>query len=107
MHPSKALLVKKEIENYLNVRFIKHIDYLEWMANIVPITKSNGKIRVCIEFHDINNAYPKYDFPLPNIDMIMDSIIGHDTLSLMDGFSRYNQILINPVDQHKTAFTTP
>jgi hypothetical protein len=25
----------------------------------------------------------------------------------MDGFSRYNQIQIHPVDQYKTAFTTP
>jgi len=53
-------------------------------------------------------SFPKDDFPLPNIDMIMDSIVGHDTLSFMDRFSRYNnQILINLADQHKIAFTTP
>ena len=28
-------------------------------------------------------------------------------LSLMDGFSGYNQILVAPADQHKTAFITP
>lgn len=56
------------------------------MDNIVPISKSTGEIQVCIDFRDINNACPKDDFPLPNIDMIMDSIVGHDTLSFMDGF---------------------
>jgi len=62
---------------------------------------------ICTNFHDINNACPKYDFPLSNIDMIMDSIVGQDTLSFINGVLRYNQILINLVDQHKIAFTTP
>jgi len=43
----------------------------------------------------MNNVCPKYDFPLPNIDMSMDSIIGHDTLSFMNYFLGYNKILIN------------
>ena len=34
MHPSKAILVKNEIEKYLNVGFIRQIDYFEWMSNI-------------------------------------------------------------------------
>jgi len=107
MHHSKALLVKKEIKKYLQARFIESIDYSEWMSNIVLVTKPIGEIWVCTNFHDINNDYPKDDFPLPSIDMIVDSISGHDMLSFMDDFSCYNQILINLADRHKTAFTTP
>ena len=44
---------------------------------------------------------------LPNIDMIVDLTIGHEILSLMDGFYGYNQIHIVEKDQHKMAFTTP
>lgn len=44
MHPSKALLVKKEIEKYMNIGFIKPIDYSKWMDNIVPVTKPTGEI---------------------------------------------------------------
>ena len=50
------------------------------MANILLIIKLTIEIRICIEFRDINNACPKDDFPSSNINMIMDSIIGHDTL---------------------------
>lgn len=39
--------------------------------------------------------------------MIVDYIAGHALLSFMDGFSRYNQIFINPQDQFKNAFNTP
>ena len=44
MHPFKVLLVKKEIEKYLQVGFIEPIDYSKWMSNIIPITKPIGEI---------------------------------------------------------------
>ena len=74
---------------------------------MVPITKPSGDIRICTDFRDLNKACPKDDFPLPNIDMIVDLTAGHEILSLMDGFSGYNQIKIAEEDQHKTTFTTP
>ena len=52
-------------------------------------------------------ACPKDDFPLPNIDIIVDLTVRHEMLSLMDGFSSYNQIKIVEEDQHKMTFTTP
>lgn len=42
--------------------------------------------------------YPKDDFPLPNIDILVDLTVGHEMLSLMDGFSSYNQIQIAEKD---------
>ena len=46
------------------------------------------------------------DFPLPHIDMLVDSTAGHPMLSFMDGFSRYNQILMALEDMEKTSFIT-
>ena len=74
---------------------------------MVLVTKPSGEIRICTNFRDLNKACPKDDFSLPNIDMIVDLTAGHEILSLMDGFSRYNQIKIVEEDQHKTTFTTP
>ena len=105
MHPHVALLVKAELEKLLNARFIWVIDYAEWISNIVPISKPNGSIRVCTDFRDVNRACPKDDFPLPNIDMIVDMTVGFKMYSLMDGFSGYNQIKIALEDQEKIAFT--
>ena len=61
---------------------------------------------MCIEFIDLNKACPKDSFPLPHIDMLVDATTSHKLLSFMDAFSGYNQILIHPVDQEKTAFIT-
>ena len=41
------------------------------------------------------------------MDHILQRVFGSSRISLLDGFSRYNQILVQPEDQAKTAFTTP
>ena len=107
MHPKIALLVKAELEKMLDAKVIHPIAYSEWISNMVLVTKPLGDIRIYTEFKDLNKACPKDDFPLPNIDMIVDLTAGHEILSLMDGFLGYNQIQIVEEDQHKTAFTTP
>jgi hypothetical protein len=105
MHPHIALLVKAELKKLLDVGFIRPIDYVEWLSNIVPVSKLDGNIRVSTNFRDLNKAYPKDGFPLPNIDIIVDFMIGHGMLSLMDIFYSYNQIKIVSNDQ--TIFTYP
>ena len=76
------------------------------MANVVPIPIKDGKVRVCVDFRDLNKASPKDDFPLPHIDMLVDSTARHPMLSFMYGFSGYNQILMALEDMEKTSFIT-
>ena len=78
----------------LEANFIEPIDYPEWVSNIVPIGKASGGIHICSDFWDLNLTCPEDDFPLPNIDIIVDFTVGHEMLSLMDGFSYCNQIKI-------------
>ena len=54
--------------------------------------KANGKWRMCVDFMDLNKACPKDSFPLPRINQLVDSTVGHKLLMFMDAFSRYNQI---------------
>ena len=68
------------------------MQYLEWIANIVPIKKKNGQIRVCVDFRDLNSACPKDDFPLPITEVMVDATTSHEVLSFMDGSLGYNQI---------------
>ena len=82
------------------------VEYPEWLANFVPVPKKDYKVRVCVDFRDLNKANPKDDFPLPHIDMLVDSTIGHAMFSFIDGFSSYNQILMALEDREKTSFIT-
>ena len=69
--------------------------------------KKDGRIRVCVDYSDLNKTSPKDDFPLPNIHILVDNTTGHEIYSFMDGFSGYNQILLDEDDREKTAFITP
>ncbi|RVW95265.1 Transposon Ty3-I Gag-Pol polyprotein [Vitis vinifera] len=64
----------------------------EWLANVVPVPKKDGKVRVCVDFRDLNKVSPKDDFPFPYIDMLVNSTTGHSMLSFMDGFSGLKNI---------------
>ena len=70
------------------------------------VKKTNGKWRMCVDFTDLNKAYPKDSYPLPRINQLVDSTVGHRLLSFMDAFSGYNQIRIDKADQEKTSFVT-
>ena len=74
------------------------------MSSMFP--KNEGKVRVCVDFRDLNEASPKDDFSLPHIDMVVDNAVGHSMLSFMDGFFGYNQILMAPKNIEKTSFIT-
>ena len=83
------------------------VNYPGWLANVVPVPKKDGKVRMCVDFQDLNKASPKDDFPLPHIDVLLDNTVGHALLSFMDGFSGYNQIKMALEDMEKTSFITP
>lgn len=40
------------------------------------------------------------------IDTLVDTTAGHEPMSLLDSFSRYNQILMHLEDQENTSFMT-
>ena len=56
------------------------------LANVVPVLKKDDKVRVCVNFRDLNKTNPKDDFSIPHINMLVDSSTGHSMLSFMDGF---------------------
>ena len=49
----------------------------------------------------------KDNYPLPKMDHILQKVVGAERISMMDGFSGYNQIKVLPEYQEKTTFTTP
>ena len=80
--------------------------YLDWLANVVMAKKANEKWRMYVDFTDLNRACPKDSYPLPRIDILVDSTARHQLLSFMDAFFGYNQIKLNEANQEKTSFVT-
>ena len=71
---------------------------------VVP--KKNGKLRVCINLKKVNAATIRDHYPLPITDHVIECVVGVEAYSFLDGFSGYNQISIDPKDQHKMGFSS-
>ena len=50
LHPRWSLQVKEEIQKQLSVGFLSVVEYPEWLANVVPVPKKDGKVKVCVDF---------------------------------------------------------
>ena len=99
--------IEAEVHKLIACGFIREEQHPDWVANIFPVLKKNGKIRVCIDYRDLNAACPKDEFPLSNFDVMINNTCGFERMSFMDGFSGYNQIKIYPEDERHASFRTP
>ena len=84
MSKEVELKVKEEIEKVLKEKFVIPTRYVQWLANIVNVMKKNGKLRVCVDFRDLNDATPKDMYVIPIDDMLVDCTTNNELLSFMD-----------------------
>jgi hypothetical protein len=97
--------IKDEIHRLLEANFIRPCRNAEWVSNIVPVEKKeSGKLRVCIDFHNLNRATPKDEYPMPIADTLINNAPGNRIISFLDGNAGYNQIFMAKEDASKMAF---
>ena len=99
--------IKEEIERLKKCGFIRTARCVDWLANIVPVVKKNVTLRVYIDFRDLNQATPKDEYPVPVAEMLVDLAADLEYLSMLDGYSGYNQIYIAEEDVSKTGCRCP
>ena len=118
-------VVREEVIKLLDAGVIYPISDSKWVSPVQVVPKKGGitvvanenneliptrqvtKWRVCIDYRRLNDATKKDHFPLPFIDQMLDKLAGHQFYCFLDGYSGYNQIIVDPEDQEKTAFTCP
>ena len=104
--PERDRAIAEEVRKLREANFIREVYYPDWLANVVMVKKASGKWRMCVDFIDLNKACPKDSYPLPRVDVLVDSTARHQLLSFMNAFSGYNQIQMHEADQEKTSFVT-
>jgi ribonuclease HI len=106
-NPLLLPMMEREIKKLLDARIIIPLRYSEWIANLVPVRKKNGEIRLCVDSRNLNKCSRKDNYPLPKMEHMLQKVSGSKVMSFIDGFSGYNQIAVHPDDKEKTGFTTP
>jgi hypothetical protein len=107
INPKLLPLIEKEIKQMYDAKIIVPLCFSKWVSNLVPTHKKSGQIRIHIDFRNLNKVSLKNNYPLPKMDHILQRVVRSNRISLLDGFSGYNQVLVHPNDQDKTSFTTP
>ena len=75
--------IKNKTKRLLEAKFIRPCRYAEWISSVVPVYKKNEKLRVCIDFKDLNRATPMDGYPMPIADMLVDAAAGHKVISFI------------------------
>jgi hypothetical protein len=107
MNPLLLPLIEKEIRKLFEAKIIVSLRFSKWLANLVPVRKNSGEIRLCVDFKNLNQVSLKDNYPLSKMDHILQRVVGSQRMSMLDGFSGYNQVAVHLDYQEKTTFTTP
>jgi hypothetical protein len=100
--------VKEEVDRLLQAGFIQPCRYADWVSNIVPVEKKNmGKIRICVDFRNLNRATQKDEYLMLVADLLVDIALGNKVISFLDGNAGYNEIFMAKEDVSKTTFHCP
>ena len=87
--------VKKEIDRMQQAGIIEPIQISEWAAVIVPVVKSDGSIRICLDYMvAVNKAAEIESYPLPRIDDLLASLGGGKTFTKLDLAHAYQQVTL-------------
>jgi hypothetical protein len=107
INPMLLPVMEKEVKKLLDSQIIVPLRYSEWIDNLVLVRKKSGENRLYVDFRNLNRSSRKDNYPLPNMEHILQKVIGTSRISMIDGFFGYNQISVMPEDREKTTFTTP
>ena len=93
-------IVKKEIDSMLAACIIYPIDQSKWASPMVVQPKKHDptKLRICVDFRDLNKVTLTDSFPTPYVDEILNEVAGHECYLFTDGLSSYNQVPIAKED---------
>ena len=78
-----------------------------YASPIVIVRKKDGKIRLCVDYRQLNSRTVRDAYPLPRIDEALDALGKAKYFSCLDLTSGYHQVKMAAKDQQKTAFTSP
>ena len=96
--------VRQHIEQLLATGVIRP-SKSPYTSNVVLVRKKNGKLRMCIDYRQLNSITVKDSFALPRIEEIFDCLNGAKYFSTIDMKSGYHQIEVEEGHKERTAFT--
>jgi hypothetical protein len=97
--------LKKQLRELQQSGFIRPSSS-PWGAPVLFVEKKDKSLRMCMDYHSLNEVTIKNKYPLPRIDDLFDQLKGAKYFSKVDLRSGFHQLKIRESDIPKTAFVT-
>jgi hypothetical protein len=90
-------LSNKTFDKLLATGFIKDVKEATWLSPIVVVLNKHDKLKICVDFKELKVVTKNNLYPLPFTNEVINIVVRYEVYIFLDGFSRYNQILIIPL----------
>ena len=77
-----------------------------WLNSVVPVQKSNGGTRICLDMQHVNQVIIEERHVIPKIEDILAEFHGAKYFTKIDMKEGYHQILLEESTRHLTTFAT-
>jgi hypothetical protein len=79
-------IMEREVKKLLNAQIIVPLRYSEWVANLVPVRKKIGEMRLCVDFRNLNRSSKKENYPFPKMEHILQRVTCASRISMIVDF---------------------
>lgn len=104
---SRRAATKEELDRLEQAGVLEHIDFSEWAAPIVVVTKPSGKVRICGDFKKLNQSISVDQHPIPKLDDLMTKIGGGRYYTKLDLADAYLQLELDDESKKLCVINTP
>ena len=77
-----------------------------WGASVIFVNKSDGSLRICIDYSELDKVMIKSKYPLPQIDDLLDQLHGVSWFSKLDLRIGFHQLGVEEKSISLTIFRT-
>ena len=105
LNPAQSRILHEYIEENLRNGRIRHSES-PGGAPVLFVPKSDGTLRLCVDYRGLNKITTKNRYPLPLVGELLATLAEGCVFSKLDARDAYHRISVADSDQWKTAFRT-
>ena len=79
----------------------------DWISSTVVVRKPSGKLRICLDPHDLNRALKRPHYPMPAVEEILPHLSNEKVFSILDAKDGFWQVKLDEESSYLTTFWTP
>lgn len=100
--------IKQKLDEMIKLNVIEKVEEpTDWCAGLVVVPKSNGDIRMCVDYIQLNQFVKREIYPMPVTENVLGRLEKAKYFTKLDANSGFWQFELDEASQLLTTFITP